>query len=234
MDVDNWIAYDEMGEQYEAHALDSPYNAHYDRPAVLAAVGAVSGERVLDAACGPGFYTAELLARGAAVWAFDASSTMVALARQRIGPAAPVVRATLDERLPYDDGAFDAVVCGLAIHYATDRAVAFREFCRVLRPGGRAVVSTQHPTIDWLRLGGSYFQRALETDVWHLPGGDQEVRFWREPLSDLCAAATDAGFLISRLIEPRPAESMRTRWPRDYERLTREPGFLLLQLVKPA
>ena len=80
-------------------------------------------------------------------------------------------QAALGEPLPYADGAFDLVVCALAIHYASDRTAAFAEFRRVLRPGGAAVVSTQHPVMDWLRKGGSYFQTALETDIWHTPSG---------------------------------------------------------------
>jgi hypothetical protein len=118
--------------------------------------------------------------------------------------------------------------------WARDRTAAFAEFCRVLRPGGAAVVSTQHPVMDWLRKGGSYFQTVLETDIWHTPAGDQPVLFWRESLSALCAAATGAGFLIERLIEPLPAETMRERYPEDYEKLSREPGFLILRLLKPA
>jgi SAM-dependent methyltransferase len=145
-----------------------------------------------------------------------------------------VDQAALGEPLPYPDGAFDLVVCALAIHYASDRAAAFAEFCRVLRPGGAAVVSTQHPVMDWLRKGGSYFQATLETDIWHTPSGDQPVHFWREPLSALCAAAADAGFLIERLIEPVPAETMRERYSGDYEKLCKEPGFLILRLLKPA
>lgn len=59
------------------------------------------------------------------------------------------------------------------------------------------------------------------------------ARFWREPLSALCAAVAAAGFLIERLEEPLPAASMRERWPEDWEKLQREPGFLVLGLVKP-
>jgi SAM-dependent methyltransferase len=228
-----WSAYDEMGPGYQRHAADSAYNAHYDRPAVLAALGPVGGCRVLDAACGPGFYTQELLARGADVTAFDASPVMVDLARKRTANRVQIDRAVLGGPLPYPDGTYDLIVCALAIHYADDRSAAFAEFCRILRPGGALVVSTQHPTIDWLRKGGSYFEVRLETDVWHTPSGDQPVRFWREPLSALCAAATDAGFLIERVIEPLPADTMRERYPEDYDKLTTEPGFLLLRLFKP-
>jgi SAM-dependent methyltransferase len=233
VDGELWSAYDQMGSGFQRHAADSAYNAHYDRPAVLAALGPVDGRRILDAACGPGLYAEELLAGGASVTAFDASPVMVDLARKRLAGRAQVDQAVLGRPLPYPDGAYDLIVCALAIHYADDRAAAFAELCRVLRPGGSLVVSTQHPTIDWLRKGGSYFDVKLETDIWRTSSGDQPVRFWREPLSDLCTAATDAGFLIEKVIEPLPADTMRDLYPADYEKLTREPGFLVLRLVKP-
>lgn len=228
-----WSAYDQMAADFARHAEDSAYNAHYDRPAVLAAMGPVGGRRVLDAACGPGLYLQELVAWGAEVTAFDASLAMVDLARKRMANQVQIDHAVLGEPLPYPDGAFDLVVCALAIHYADDRGAAFAEFFRVLRADGALVISTQHPTVDWLRKGGSYFDVKLETDIWRTPAGDQPVRFWREPLSALCTAATDAGFLIEKVIEPLPAETMRQHYPEDYQKLTTEPGFLILRLVKP-
>jgi hypothetical protein len=56
MDEDLWGADDRMGLSFQEHAADSAYHAHYDRPAVLAALGPVTGRRVLHAACGPGLY----------------------------------------------------------------------------------------------------------------------------------------------------------------------------------
>ncbi|MGY1842923.1 class I SAM-dependent methyltransferase [Modestobacter sp. SYSU DS0875] len=226
-----WRAYDRMADEFRAAAEDNAYNAHYDRPAVLDLVGEVAGRRVLDAACGPGLYTEALLERGAEVLGFDASAAMVELAQARVGNRARIDLARLDQPLPYLDDHVDLVVCALAIHHVADRRAALAEFHRVLRPGGAAVVSTQHPTTDWLRKGGSYFDRALESDTWSFPSGQHEVHFWREPLSDLCTAATDAGFVIQRLVEPRPPESMRRRWPEQHEKLSRRPGFLVLRLL---
>lgn len=229
-----WAPYDLMAEQFTQHAEDGAYNAHYDRPAVLRALGDVGGTRVLDAACGPGLYAEALLAAGAEVSGFDASEQMVELARQRLGERAEIIVARLGDRLPYPDGHFDLTVCALAIHYADDQPAAFAALHRVLRPGGALVVSTQHPTTDWLRKGGSYFDRVLEQDIWRLPGGPQPVRFWREPLTSLCAAATGAGFVIDLLDEPLPMPAMAQREPEDYERLLRSPGFLVLRLRKLA
>lgn len=225
-----WLPYDDMGEDFARHAEDSAYNAHYDRPAVLAALGDVHGLRVLDAACGPGLYAEALLDAGATVVGFDASLLMVDLARRRLGDRATVDVARLGEPLPYADAAFDRAVCALAIHYVDDRPAAFAELYRVLRPGCSLVVSTQHPTADWLRKGGSYFDHVLETDMWRTPGEPQAVRFWREPLSSLCAAALGAGFVIDLVDEPLSAGTMRARYPEDDAKLRQEPGFLVLRL----
>jgi SAM-dependent methyltransferase len=224
--------YDSMATTYEQHASVSAYNAHYDRPSMLELCGDVAGLDVLDACCGPGLYAAELAARSARVVAFDASQPMVELARRRLGDAVTVDRAVLGESLSYADQSFDLVVCALAIHYVDDRAGALRELHRVLRDDGAAVISTQHPTTDWLRKGGSYFDVVIETDVWELHDADWTVRFWREPLTSLCDAVFRAGFLIERLVEPIPQPSMRDHWPEEYVLLHERPGFVNLRLVK--
>jgi 2-polyprenyl-3-methyl-5-hydroxy-6-metoxy-1,4-benzoquinol methylase len=210
-----------MARVFETHASDSAYNAHYDRPAVLGLVGEVEGLHVLDAGCGPGPYAEELLARGADVVAVDESEPMVELAKRRLGSRAVVLRADLNESLPFADDAFDVVLCPLVIHHVVDRTATLREFFRVLRIGGRVVLSTQHPTTDWLRKGGSYFDIREEVDVWERDGTSYAVHFWREPLTSLCAAVADAGFLIERLVEPLPADSMRERWPETWESCSR-------------
>lgn len=46
-----------------------------------------------------------------------------------------------DPKLPFDDGVFDAVVCSLSVEYLLDSWAAAREMRRVLRPGGRCLVS---------------------------------------------------------------------------------------------
>lgn len=223
--------YEPVAAAYASHAADSPYNAHYDRPATLELCGDVAGRRVLDAACGPGHYAVELLDRGAEVVGFDASRTMVELARDRVGDRAELHHLGLEDQLPFADASFDLVICALAIHYVADRTATLRELRRVLRRSGALVLSTQHPTADWLRAGGSYFDVVVETDTWSGMGEPWDVSYWREPLTSLCAAVHDAGYLIERLVEPVPAPSMREHWPRQDRELREAPGFLHLRLI---
>src|SRR4051812_47459676 len=77
--------YDTFAAGYAEHAAVAPYNALYDRPATLRLLGEVEGKRVLDAACGPGFYIEELLKRGADVVGCDAAPAMIEVARARVG-----------------------------------------------------------------------------------------------------------------------------------------------------
>lgn len=121
----------------------------------------VRGLQILDAACGPGLYLEELLRLGARVTGFDASPRMVELARARIGQAADVRIQALETPLTWlGDGSMDLALCALAYHYVNDRPAFLAEMHRVLRADGALVISTHHPTSDWVRLGGSYFKEA--------------------------------------------------------------------------
>src|ERR1700712_1826988 len=149
--------YEPFAAAFERHAEDSAYNAHYDRPAVLGLLGDVRGLRVLDVGCGPGFYLAALADAGASVTGFDASPDLVRRARLRIGSRADVRVWDLEQPLTWlADEQFGAAVMALVIHHIDNRAQALSEVFRVLRDGGRLIVSTTHPTSDWMELGGSY------------------------------------------------------------------------------
>ncbi len=89
--------YEAFADEFLDHAEHSLFNAYYDRPACLDLLGDVTGKRVLDAACGPGLYAAELLRRGASVVGFDHSPRMIEICRERAGQgdfrAGPIRRA---------------------------------------------------------------------------------------------------------------------------------------------
>jgi hypothetical protein len=58
-----------------------------------------------------------------------------------------------------------------------------------------------HPTGDWLRHGGSYFDVRPVRETW---SKGWQVHYWLAPLQVTCEEIYQAGFLIERLLEPRP------------------------------
>jgi SAM-dependent methyltransferase len=224
--------YEVFADEFLEQASDGLYNAHYDRPSCLSLLGEVAGKRVLDVACGPGLYAEELVARGATVTGFDQSPRMVALASERV-PSGRFMVHDLADPLDWLDGeAFDLILFALAYEYVDDRVAALRSLRGVLAPAGAVVLSRQHPTADWLRNGGSYFETRLIEEVW---SRGWHLRYWLAPLETTCAEIADAGFLIERLCEPRPVLSGAPQAPEDFERLQREPGFLAMRLIaRPA
>jgi SAM-dependent methyltransferase len=222
--------YESFASEYEEHAAVAPYNALYDRPATLQLLGDVGGRRVLDAGCGPGFYLEELIARGAEVIGCDGSPGMVELSRKRVGKEVELRVQRLEDPFDWLGGeSLDVVLCALAYHYLNDRTAFLGEMARVLRPDGSLVISTHHPTSDWSRLGGSYFQVSTVTEVW---SKGWEVTTWRMPLTQLTEEFASCGFVIEHLVEPTPAPEMALSHPETFEKLSSEPGFILFKLRK--
>jgi len=105
------------------------------------------GERVLDLACGTGLITfpaAEGVGPAGAVVATDISDAMVAMLTgeaARRGLTQVRARRADAESFPFEDAAFDAVLCGLGLMYTPDPVASLTGALRVLRPGGRYVAA---------------------------------------------------------------------------------------------
>ncbi|HEY6747180.1 MAG TPA: methyltransferase domain-containing protein [Mycobacteriales bacterium] len=199
--------YDSFAESYSADNESSLFNAYYERPAMIDLAGDVNGRRVLDAGCGSGPLSAALLAKGALVTGFDSSPAMVELARQRLGRTADLHVADLGQPLPFADGAFDDVVVSLVLHYLQDWTAPLAELRRVLKPGGRLLLSVNHPTIYKLFYpDADYFAVTQYSEDYTLNDGQEMVlTYWHRPLHAMTDAFTEAGFRLSVISEPPAA-----------------------------
>jgi len=202
--------YDGFAEAYSAETEANLINGYYARPAMLALAGDVAGRRILDAGCGSGPLFAALRDRGAIVTGFDKSAGMLELARRRLGDDADVQVAELGSPLPFPDGTFDDVIASLVLHYLEDWGPALTELRRVLKPGGRLIVSVDHPfaiTLMHREAGreADYFATTNLTAEWTAGGQSALLRFWHRPLHAMTDAFTAAGFRITVISEPAVA-----------------------------
>ncbi|GIH13899.1 class I SAM-dependent methyltransferase [Rugosimonospora africana] len=187
----------EIGDELDGKPLD---RALLDAVAELAAT--LPGDApVLDVGCGPGHVTAHLAGREhlagrkAAAFGLDLSPAMCAVAHRRT--ALPFGAADMTA-LPLRSGSVAGIVCLYAVIHCDERqrTAAYREFARVLRPGGYALVAfhTSDADIppggtrtltDWwghaVRLDFRFLDPAAESDALVRAGFELTARLDREP-----------------------------------------------------
>ena len=112
-------------------------------------LGDVRGRRVLEVGCGSAMCSRWLATQGCAPVAFDLSAGMLGHARagaRATGIEVPLIQADA-VHLPLRSAAFDIAFTAFgAVPFVADSAALMREVARVLRPGGRWVFATTHPT----------------------------------------------------------------------------------------
>ena len=195
--------YDSFALSYARANESGLFNRHYARPAMVELAGDVRGRRVLDAGCGSGPLFEDLRARGAIVTGFDSSQVMLELARQRLGDDADLHVADLSQPLPFADGAFDDVVVSLVLHYLRDWTAPLAELRRVLKRGGRLLLSVNHPRIlESSDPDADYFSVTQYSEEYTFDDQLAVLTYWHRPLHAMSDAFTEAGFRISVISEP--------------------------------
>lgn len=133
MDAAGKAAADSVKDSAAApRAMGSPEEAYRQ---VLTCLGQGSERRVLDAPAGRGALTRLLVDRGYQVSACDIVPEIFEVEEVEC------LRGDLNERLPYGDAAFDAVTSCNGIHRVHFLGRAISEYARILRPGGRLLVT---------------------------------------------------------------------------------------------
>ena len=162
-----------------------------EQPVVHALIDAMPVGVALDAACGTGRHTRHLRARGHRVVGVDTSDAMLARARADL----PDVEFRQGEltAIPAPTAGADLAVCALALTHCPDVSGPISELARVVRPGGRLVVSDFPPLLGL--LGGS----AFFVDG---AGAAGHVRSYVHTHSAYLRAFREAGLEVVQCIEP--------------------------------
>jgi ubiquinone/menaquinone biosynthesis C-methylase UbiE len=132
--------FDGIAGQWDA--MRSEFFSEHVRKKAVEAAGIMPGSVVADVGAGTGYVTEELLLQGAVVVAVDQSQSMLAEIEKKWGPSGRVraIYGTEDD-LRMADGAVQAALANMYLHHVEDPPAAIRELTRIIRPGGRLVIT---------------------------------------------------------------------------------------------
>lgn len=161
-----------MGDEFSAFTGSIP--EHYDQSLgplifidyaadIAARVAAHEPQRVLELAAGTGIVTRQLrdaLPESAHLTATDLNEPMLEVASKKFASGEQVEFGPADAcDLPFEDGAFDSLVCQFGVMFFPDKDLSYREAHRVLGPGGTYVLSV------WDSMAANPFARIAHETV---------------------------------------------------------------------
>jgi SAM-dependent methyltransferase len=130
----------------------------------------------------------------------------------------------------FDDGQFDLVNAPLCMDYIFDWSAVFREFKRVLKPGGYFLMSAGHPAFDAEYFAtNEYFSVEQVECEWTGFGKRVVMPGFRRSLQEFLMPLLSSGFRLDRIVEPLPTEEFKEADPVRYASLMHRPGFLCVR-----
>lgn len=189
---------------------------------LLGRTPSLANKAILEVGAGSAMCSRWLAGHGARPVAFDISMGMLrhsVAAQAETGTTVPLVQADA-QRMPFLDGSFDLAFTAFgAVPFVADSEALMREVARVLRPGGRWIFATTHPTRwafpdspgpDGLTASMSYFDRSpyVEFDAAGTATYVEHHRTFGDRVREIVAA----GFRLVDVIEPEWPEDLTAEW----------------------
>jgi ubiquinone/menaquinone biosynthesis C-methylase UbiE len=212
----SWSAAADWYNEYLETEEDS-YQRKVILPNLLRLVEPKKGLRILDIACGQGFFSRAFFEAGATVVGTDISKELIVKAK-KLSPRAITYHAAPAHQLDFaDDGAFDAATIILAIQNIENIADVFKEAARILKPDGKLYLVMMHPAfrvpketswgfdeetkIQYRRVDG--YLSASKTELLVHPGKKDSPTTisYHRSLQDYSKAFSKAGFAITKIEE---------------------------------
>ncbi len=238
--------YKTKAEEYTAHVRnpkDSVYHAYYEKPAMYALLPDLKGKTVLSIGCGSGEDSVYLKRQGAEKSVgIDLIEELINIAKNSYPECEFHVMNM--EQLDFPDASFDFAYSSLAIHYVEDWENVFKQVYKILKPNSYFLFSCGHPVrfaMDNYKIEmkkdaatgertftGDYLAKRKISDAL----GKGTANTWTMPFGDISAAIANAGFLIERIVEPRPLEELKEIDLSTYQRLSKLPEFVIFKLKK--
>lgn len=229
---------------------DDTYQAKVILPNLVRAMNIKKGEKVLDLACGQGFFTRVFHHAGASVAGVDVARDLIAFAKKQSPREINFFVRDASDLAVFRDNYFDKIVIVLAVQNMEAPHLVFKECRRILNAQGKIYLVLNHPAFRIPRASSWGFDDTSMTQYRRIdrylseskavidmnpskPGTSTTLSFHR-PLQYYFKTLANAGFSVARLEEwcsHRKSESGPRQAAED--RARREiPLFLFLEVVK--
>lgn len=208
-----------VAEWYSAYleGTDDTYQRQVILPNLLRVLALKPGAKIIDIACGQGFFAREFAAAGAEVVGSDIAQPLIAQAKKLSPKTIKYYVAPADNLNFTKSATFDAATIVLAIQNIKNIDGTFKEAHRVLKPGGKLVMVLMHPAFripqhsswgfdeetkqQYRRIDTYLSGQAVELLVHPGKKGSAKTISYHRSLQDFSKALFKSGFAITRLEE---------------------------------
>lgn len=208
-----------VAEWYSTYleTTEDSYQTKVILPNLLRILNLKPGTRVLDIACGQGFFSREFAKAGAEVVGSDIAQPLIAQAKKLSGNTVQYYVGAADNLNYAKDASFDIATIVLAVQNIKNIDGTFSEARRILKPGGRLVMVLMHPAFripqhsswgfdkeskqQYRRIDG--YLSAQKAGLLVHPGkeGSAKTISYHRSIQDFSKTLFKAGFVITRLEE---------------------------------
>lgn len=229
---------------------DDTYQSRVILPNLTRAMNIRKGERVLDLACGQGFFARAFHLAGAEVAGVDISPELTSLAKQQSPKEIRFFVCSADDLAVFQDNYFEKIAIVLALQNIEAPHKVFKECARILAPKGRLYLVLNHPAFRIPKASSWGFDEESKTQYRRIdrymseskemidmnpgrPGNTTTVSFHR-PFQYYFKVLANTGFTVARLEEwlsHRESEKGPRKVAEDCAR-KEIPLFLFLEAIK--
>jgi ubiquinone/menaquinone biosynthesis C-methylase UbiE len=189
-------------------------------PVVFEFLGDLTGKTVLDAACGNGYLSRRLAKSATKVVGVDLTEELIEFAKQKDNPKNLEFFVGTLERLQFQNQTFDAILCNMALMDIERLDVVIGELSRVLKTGGRMVISLIHPCFEnpprtysiyeerkgkKIRIGTlvqKYFIKGLVVDERNVVDNGEFYQHYHYIISDYLNLFSKSNLFLKEVSEP--------------------------------
>ena len=225
-------SWDLIAADWAKFAETNDYRIHFLIPHTLRLLESVNGKSILDLGCGEGEYARILSKKGAVVTAIDGSEKLIKIAQEKAGQeglSIPHLVRNANALNGIKTQSFDIVLASMSLMDVEDYGGALVESRRVLRKGGKLLMSILHPCFT-KRATNNYFDKT-PWEEFVAKDFKQKVLFRHMPLQDFINPLLELGFKMQRFYEPMPTQAQMQASPR-IPRLAKVPMFLFMEWTK--